>query len=269
MKEKVAKAGYNCKEVTGHRDYPGSPFYRKIQKDCVFLTPGKTAVCDKIYYPDNHAALCYCDCKYSYFILLYKLQDFSRVNPGNVILFIVIMFPDPNPPSLMTTAESVTPSQQMTDAQSTSEVTTVDNVEGNSKTGVIVTISKMSIIVEFENQNLIFNNNFFIDYYHGSVGGVCTDAIHVIRSQLECTAALEKFGYKTSGKFWKGKYSKIPAGCSIRDGKDYLPHWENSTTGVGIGRKDLIPICKESESSGIFHYCIFLMLLNLLWLHTN
>ena len=55
------------------------------------------------------------------------------------------MFPDPNPPSYMTTAESVTPSQQMTDAQSTSEVTTVDNVEGNSKTGVIVTISKMSI----------------------------------------------------------------------------------------------------------------------------
>ena len=79
------------------------------------------------------------------------------------------------------------------------------------------------------------------------------DASHVIRSQLECTAAIKKFRYQTSGKFWKGKYSKIPAGCSIRDGKDYLPHWENSTTGVGIGRKDLIPICKESESSGIFH----------------
>ena len=64
MKEKVVKAGYTCKEVAGHRDYPGSPFYRTIQKDCVFLTPGKTAVCDNIYYPENHAALCYCDCKY-------------------------------------------------------------------------------------------------------------------------------------------------------------------------------------------------------------
>ena len=54
MKEKMEKAGYTCKEVTGHRDYPGTPYYRIETEDCRYLTPGKTAVCDKIDYPGNH-----------------------------------------------------------------------------------------------------------------------------------------------------------------------------------------------------------------------
>ena len=63
MTEKVKEAGYTCKKISGHRGYAGSPLYRRSQEDCFYLTPGGTAVCDKITYPD-HSALCYCDGKY-------------------------------------------------------------------------------------------------------------------------------------------------------------------------------------------------------------
>ena len=63
MTEKVKVAGYTCKKIGGHRGYAGSPLYRRSQEDCFYLTPGGTAVCDKITYPD-HSALCYCDGKH-------------------------------------------------------------------------------------------------------------------------------------------------------------------------------------------------------------
>ena len=51
----------------------------------------------------------------------------------------------------------------------------------------------------------------------------------------------------SSDNFWTNnpvtKYD-IPSGCSIRNGGDNRPHFESSTTGVGRGRNDLIPICK-------------------------
>ena len=71
MKQKVAKAGFTCKEVKGPRGYAGAPFFRTKQEDCYYLTPGEEAVCDSVKYPDNHAPLCYCECKYLRFILLY------------------------------------------------------------------------------------------------------------------------------------------------------------------------------------------------------
>ena len=47
------------------------------------------------------------------------------------------------------------------------------------------------------------------------------------------------------GNPWYGECSEIPSGCSIRNGGDMLRHFEISATGVGKGRGDLIPICKN------------------------
>ena len=66
----------------------------------------------------------------------------------------------------------------------------------------------------------------------------------MIRSQGECTKALQKLKYQTSGNFWTGQYDEVPAGCSITEtGMD--PHFETSPNGLGMGRNDLIPICKS------------------------
>lgn len=98
---------------------------------------------------------------------------------------------------------------------------------------------------------------FIPEYYSGQVGGVCNIESDVIRSKQECMNILEKLSNKPSGNFWTGHQGDIPSGCSIRNGGDMKPHLEYSTTGVGNGRSDLIPICKRQDdlhSSGIPKY---------------
>ena len=85
----------------------------------------------------------------------------------------------------------------------------------------------------------------FIAYYDGNKGSVCDDASHVIRDQSECTKALKALGYPSTN-YWTGYYTGIPKGCSSGN----TPHFEKSTTGIGVGRGDLTPICKGSRSSG-------------------
>lgn len=84
-------------------------------------------------------------------------------------------------------------------------------------------------------------------------GGICNDENEVIRSQVQCTDALQKLGYQPLSDWWKGVYSwKIPSGCSVNDGNNG-PHFEESSVGVGTGRGDLIPICiRTHELSGNF-----------------
>lgn len=89
-----------------------------------------------------------------------------------------------------------------------------------------------------------------IAYYKRAAGSVCDDASHVIRSQAECSEALKALNFPTSN-YWTGYYSTIPSGCSTRNGGDKMPHFEKSSSGKGIGRSDLIPICKGPVSSGI------------------
>ena len=84
-------------------------------------------------------------------------------------------------------------------------------------------------------------------------GGLCNDASEVIRSQVQCTNALQKLGYQPLSGWWTGVYSStIPAGCSVRGGRND-PHFEESSSGVGTSRGDLIPICiRPHELSGNF-----------------
>ena len=93
----------------------------------------------------------------------------------------------------------------------------------------------------------------FIVYYDRPAGSLCDDANHVIRCTEECTEALKDLGYPTTASFWSGDFSFIPSGCSIRDGGDNKPHMEKASSGIGNGRSDLIPICKERTSSGKLH----------------
>ena len=81
------------------------------------------------------------------------------------------------------------------------------------------------------------------EYYDGVPTGICNDLNHVIRSKAECKKALQKLGYPSEIN-WTGQHNQIPRGCSIT--KDGLqPHFETSLTGLGVGREDLIPICKN------------------------
>ena len=84
-------------------------------------------------------------------------------------------------------------------------------------------------------------------------GGLCNDANEVIRSKEQCTDALEKLGYQPSSNWWTGLYSSgIPCGCSYKEGRNEA-HFEESPTGVGTGRGDMIPICiRPLEVSGKF-----------------
>ena len=60
-------------------------------------------------------------------------------------------------------------------------------------------------------------------------GGLCNDASEVIRSQVQCTNALQKLGYQPLSGWWTGVYSStIPAGCSVRGGRND-PHFEESS----------------------------------------
>ena len=92
--------------------------------------------------------------------------------------------------------------------------------------------------------------------YAGAKGGVCNKESDVIRSQVECTTAIEMLSYKESDNMWTGIYSnKIPSGCSIGIKTKALfdPHFEGSATGLGTGRWDLTPVCKKSATYGNFH----------------
>ena len=82
--------------------------------------------------------------------------------------------------------------------------------------------------------------------YLGRPGEVCKSTKEVIRSQAECRNAIAQF-WLSSGILWTGPSDSIPSGCSRRNGGDNRPHFETSTTGVGRGRDDLIPICKKSK----------------------
>ena len=85
----------------------------------------------------------------------------------------------------------------------------------------------------------------FSEFYAGPKGGLCNQESHVIRSQEECAAALQKLGYKSLNKFWITSTDRIPSGCSIHvEGRN--PHLKTSKTGLGNGRSDLTPICRSS-----------------------
>ena len=114
--------------------------------------------------------------------------------------------------------------------------------------------SKIFTIDHHEFPNFIVCH--FIAYYDRPAGSVCDEASHVIRSEGECTDALNALNHQTTASYWTGHASSIPSGCSIRNGGDNMPHMEKSSSGKGNGRSDLIPICKgesqvsSAESSG-------------------
>ena len=86
-----------------------------------------------------------------------------------------------------------------------------------------------------------------IGYYQGVPNGVCNDVKDVIRNEQTCLKAIASLtGVTNFSKHFSNRNSKIPQGCSIRDGGDLRPHFELSTDGLGTGRKDLIPICYKN-----------------------
>ena len=83
-----------------------------------------------------------------------------------------------------------------------------------------------------------------IGYYKGLPNGLCQDVKDVIRNKQICWEAIALLTNITDfSNIWSHTHPEIPQGCSIRDGGDLTPHFEISTDGLGIGRKDLIPIC--------------------------
>lgn len=64
----------------------------------------------------------------------------------------------------------------------------------------------------------------------------------IIRSVTECEYALETLGFEASN-WWSAIWSEIPSGCSFETTQQWAS-LETSTSGVGIGRADQIPICK-------------------------
>ena len=93
-----------------------------------------------------------------------------------------------------------------------------------------------------------FINCLILEFYSGVQGGLCNDATEVIRSQVQCIDALQKLGYRPLSVWWIGELSSIPSGCSVRINGRIDPHFEESSTGVGTGRSDLIPICIRPHS---------------------
>ena len=101
---------------------------------------------------------------------------------------------------------------------------------------------------------------FIIGYYAGSVGGLCNDASHVIRSEAKCLNALEKVGIisrysaylASTGNKWTGTDPSIPSGCSIKSFPK-RPQFETSNTGLGQGNALYTPICKNPSNSGKFN----------------
>merc|ERR1712008_202040 len=70
VRDAFQKAGYTCPGIGGDRSYAGAPFHKKKDKDCYYLTPGKTATCSSKQY-DTHAPLCFC-----------KMSDFTYSGTG-------------------------------------------------------------------------------------------------------------------------------------------------------------------------------------------
>ena len=81
----------------------------------------------------------------------------------------------------------------------------------------------------------------------------------MIRSKEECILALKKLGYQLSHDSFTGRLDAIPAGCSIKN-TDMALHFETSPTGVGSGRNDLTPICKDP--TGNFRFIWFSIFCN-------
>lgn len=79
-------------------------------------------------------------------------------------------------------------------------------------------------------------------YEVGSPGSTCPSAEGVIRSREECEVALKAVGRLDEATFFEEPLNEIPAGCSVRDGGDKVPHF-NAIAGIGQGRSDLQPVC--------------------------
>ena len=79
-----------------------------------------------------------------------------------------------------------------------------------------------------------------------TAGGVCNNEYDVIRTIDECTKALSELGYKFKKRYVEVSRHRIPSGCSLRTNKNKRPHL-NDKPGLGRGRKDQVPICKEMQ----------------------
>ena len=111
--------------------------------------------------------------------------------------------------------------------------------------------------------------NFYnlIEYYQKEAGTVCNDESHVIRSQSECTNALNSLGYRSLSTYWTKAWGFMPSGCSIANYGDWTPHFElniwksdpyaggKPREGSWVGKRanHLIPICKRNIDSGTFY----------------
>lgn len=91
----------------------------------------------------------------------------------------------------------------------------------------------------------------YLDYYIGEEGEVCNDVSHVIRSKAECVKAVQSVSLQATSKWRTLKKKTIPSGCSINNVGE--PYFEQTSTGLGTGRKDLTPICHDSMNSGILN----------------
>ena len=103
-------------------------------------------------------------------------------------------------------------------------------------------------------------SHFFVGYYSGLKGEVCKDESHVIRSKMECIEAIEKVGFQIKNrKGWTENLSRknIPTGCSFKNDNG-RPHFEKSSTGFGIGRADLTPVCHVPPNSGNLYQMVVL-----------
>ena len=101
-------------------------------------------------------------------------------------------------------------------------------------------------------------------------GQVCRHEDDVIRSGFECKTSIEKLGYLIKGHWWLyyRNNGSMPSGCSIviqnrmdnRPGirKIVTPYFEESPSGLGTGRKDLIPICKRTVKFGSYSFYLYL-----------
>ena len=85
----------------------------------------------------------------------------------------------------------------------------------------------------------------------------------MIRTMSECRNARRKLGYTNvnNGLEWSDQSDIIPSGCSIRNGGNFMLHFETTTTGLGVGRYDLLPLCAKNIFGGMMKRKIFLYLI--------
>ena len=101
------------------------------------------------------------------------------------------------------------------------------------------------MFLDYFNINSKNSQQFILEYYNVTTGGVCKNENDVIRTKEECSEALSKLGYTFKKRYWEGSKRRIPSGCSLRTSTK-RPHL-NDIPGLGRGRKDQIPICKEMQ----------------------